>query len=242
LLISGSTKYATTHLGGKYGFGTIVALGASGLNGTDVYDFTGGADGANPQAALIGDSTGAIYGTTVSGGSSGQGTVFKFVPSPGGGTEQVIWSFQSQTQSDGANPYGSLVLDGSGDIIGTTVMGGTSGFGTIFKLTPVSGSYAEAILYSFGTAGYYDGRFPLAGLTALGSNFYGTTSNGGDNQCGTVYEISGSGSGYLTLHDFVGSDGQDPAEGNLLAYGAALYGTTPLGGARGYGVLYKLLP
>lgn len=127
-----------------------------------LHAFKGGIDGANPDAGLILDSTGNLYGTTRSGGGTGCartgcGTVFELTPS-GNGTwvEKVLYSFQGG--SDGRSPFASLVLDSAGNLYGTT----STGPGTVFKLTPTgNGGWVETVLYAFpaGNGGYA----PLAG-------------------------------------------------------------------------------
>jgi uncharacterized repeat protein (TIGR03803 family) len=98
---------------------------------TTLWAFTGGSDGAHPLAGLIADKTGALYGTTTGGGASGNGTVFKIDPI--GQTLTTIWSFSS---SDGSYPASSVIVDERGALYGTTLGGGASGKGTVFKLTP----------------------------------------------------------------------------------------------------------
>jgi uncharacterized repeat protein (TIGR03803 family) len=90
-----------------------------------------GSDGEIPYAGLIQGSDGNLYGTTYNGGASGLGTVFKVTPS---GTETVLYSFAGG--SDGKHPYGGVIQGSDGNFYGTTYQGGTSGLGTVFKVTP----------------------------------------------------------------------------------------------------------
>jgi uncharacterized repeat protein (TIGR03803 family) len=128
-----------------------------------LYNFTGGSDGANPQAPVTSPG-GVLYGTTAGGGASEAGTVFSLSPpaSAGGSwTETVIHSFIG---SDGTTPEGGLAIH-SGVIYGTTNGGGASGLGTVFSLTPPAsfgGSWTEAVLHSFG--GGHDGSSPRQAL------------------------------------------------------------------------------
>src|SRR5436190_2003791 len=94
---------------------------------TTLYSFTG-SDGARPYAGLIADASGNLYGTTDNGGASGYGTVFKVTPT---GTETVLYSFTGG--SDGAYPLAGLIADASGNLYGTTYLGGANGYGTVFK-------------------------------------------------------------------------------------------------------------
>jgi uncharacterized repeat protein (TIGR03803 family) len=100
-----------------------------------LYTFAGGTgDGADPWSGLVIDSSGNLYGTTMSGGTSGYGTVFELSPNGSGYTETILWNFAGGT-SDGANPYSALVRDSSGNLYGTTANGGANGHGIIFEIT-----------------------------------------------------------------------------------------------------------
>jgi uncharacterized repeat protein (TIGR03803 family) len=123
--------YGTTSFGGanQY-FGTVFKVNKSGKL-VVLYSFSGQADGGQPNASLIRDAAGNLYGTTVGGGSAGHGTVFKLGK---GGKETVLYSFAGG--SDPANPNANLLRDAAGHLYGTSVGGGTSGYGTVFKITP----------------------------------------------------------------------------------------------------------
>jgi uncharacterized repeat protein (TIGR03803 family) len=128
--------YGTTCCGGAYGYGTVFRIAANGTE-TVLYNFTGHPDGAWPDAGLIRDAKGDLYGTTYGGGTTGCydhdgcGTVFMLSKT---GKETVLYTFTGG--DDGANPYGDLLRDARGDLYGTALDGGTSGYGTVFKLTP----------------------------------------------------------------------------------------------------------
>ena len=96
-----------------------------------------GIDGFDPQAGLIFDKNGNLYGTTLAGGTYNGGTVFELTPAGGGGwTEQVLHSF-NKNGTDGYYLWASLIFDGAGNLYGTTWVGGTYGNGTVFELSPV---------------------------------------------------------------------------------------------------------
>src|SRR5256885_15917604 len=118
--------YGTTDSGGAFGYGSVFKLDGMGKE-TVLYSFTGGADGGHPQANLARDAAGNLYGTTLSGGASGLGTVFKL---SGTGQETVLHSFTGG--SDGGNPEAAVILDSAGNLYGTTLNGGTSNKGTVF--------------------------------------------------------------------------------------------------------------
>ncbi|HTV33322.1 MAG TPA: choice-of-anchor tandem repeat GloVer-containing protein, partial [Methylocella sp.] len=113
-------------------------------------------DGSEPAAVLIFDSSGNLYGTTVYGGTSNAGTVFKLAPD---GTETVLHAFKG-SPSDGSNPSAGLIFDRSGNLYGTTQFGGTSNAGTVFKLAPDG---TETVLHAF-KGSPSDGSNPSAGL------------------------------------------------------------------------------
>ena len=145
-------------MGGTYGKGTVFELSPNGTE-TVLYSFGGGADGQNPSAGLIFDTSGNLYGTTVNGGTYGHGTAFELSPSGAGGwTETVLYSFGSG--SDGQNPSAGLIFDASGNLYGTTQNGGLYGGGMAFELSPNGiGCCRESPLYSFGN-GAGDGQHP----------------------------------------------------------------------------------
>jgi uncharacterized repeat protein (TIGR03803 family) len=122
--------YGTAAIGGAHGDGTVFAVDGSGTY-TLLYSFAGGSDGAVPSGALVRDGSGNLYGTTFYGGSKHGGTMFKI---SGKGNETVLHSFKFST--DGAKPTAGLIIDGKGDLFGTTSVGGASGFGTVFELLP----------------------------------------------------------------------------------------------------------
>jgi uncharacterized repeat protein (TIGR03803 family) len=183
--------------------------------------------------------------------------------------ENLLYSFGTDGgMSDGIGPNGGLVFDSSGNIYGTTGIGGsnctntTSRCGTVFELSPSSGGgWSETVLYNFCQSGYpncADGAFPESGLLMDASgNLFGTTSQGGTGPCvrsggidgcGTVFELSYSGGAwsYSVLYSFEGGasgDGLEPAYATLISDELGnLYGTTPGGGANGDGTVYEVSP
>jgi uncharacterized repeat protein (TIGR03803 family) len=188
--------YGTTEQGGtgcgSPGCGTVYKLSKTG-NETILYNFTGTPDGAFPYlGTLLLDKSGNLYGTTQSGGKNGTpgGTVFELSK---GGQETVLYSFCSQSGcSDGASPYGGVVIDGSGNFYGTTIAGGMGGCnptcGTVFEL---SKNGTETVLHSFDLS---DGAVPYGVIRDAQGNLYGTTNSGGShgtyNDYGVVFEIT----------------------------------------------------
>jgi uncharacterized repeat protein (TIGR03803 family) len=132
-----------------------------------LYSFQGGTDGSEPIAGLIFGPDGALYGTTSVGGTSGPGTVFKLaLPAKGlaAWTKTVLYNFKGGN-GDGALPFAGVIFDQKGALYGTTESGGTSNFGTVFKLTPPAEGqtqWSETVLYNF--KGGSDGALASAGL------------------------------------------------------------------------------
>lgn len=232
--------YGTTTAGGASGAGTVFRMARQ---EKVLYSFAGGADGADPQAGLVMDAAGNLYGTTTAGGSAGNGTVFEIVPPAGGKgvwTEKVLYSFG--TGADGAAPIARVTLDASGNLYGTTSLGGAYGYGTVFQLTPGS-VWTENILHNFQNAD--DGATPYAGLVSdAAGNLYGAATDGGANGGGTVFELSPSG-GSWTFTVLVSQPGWGISGTfrDLVLDGTGnIYGTTHCDGANNAGTIYELSP
>lgn len=242
ILDAAGNLYGTTSEGGNFacsqGCGTLFKVDGVG-NKTVLHSFagTGAGDGEYPNAALVWDGQGNLYGTTVVGGASGYGTVFKLDTT---GKETVLHSF-SGAGGDGAFPLGGVVRDEQGNLYGTTEVGGTSNCGTVFKLDTTG---KETVLYSFAGMGG-DGRSPWAGVVRDGQgNLYGTTVGGGVSDLGTVFKVDTTGK-ETVLHSFTGTvfDGAQPMTGLVLDTKGNLYGTTNSGGRGidgGNGVVFKV--
>ena len=167
-------------------------------------------------------------------------------------TEKVLYHFTGG--SDGGDPASQLMFDSSGNAYGTTVVGGSFTFGTVFKLTPhANGKWTEAVLHNF--QGGADGKYPYGGVTMdAKGNLYGTTVSGGNggtcsgDGCGIIYKLTLSGNSWpeSVLYSFTGgADGAGPGGGVVFDKKGNLYGTTPDGGdvnGCGCGVIYQLAP
>ena len=204
-------------------------------------------DGAFPSGGLLFDSAGNIYGTTNGGGAycennGGCGTVYELSPIAGGGwMEQILYNFcttgNAFTCPDGSGPYAGLIMDGAGNLYGTTTFGGSGRYGTVFRLSPpAAGSkiWTQTVLWSFGP-GANNGLQPGYGKLNMDSsgNIYGTTTEGGGKNLGIVFELSPLGDGtysFSVLHSFSGSDGGVPQYGVAIDNAGNLYGTTQVGG------------
>src|SRR5580704_5070403 len=245
----GTTAFGGGASGGTAG-GTVFELSPQSngtWNETILYDFcsqTNCTDGYEPQAGLLMDSAGNLYGTTyysycTTGAGECAGTVFELSPpSPPGGpwTHTVLYTFCSEVNYpvclDGDQPHSQLVFDASGNLYGTTVKGGTghdvgsSGGGTVFELSRGSSGWTETLLYSFCQLGTGfkcpDGAFPQAGVVFDNSgNLYGTTQAAVSEAGGLVYELSPGSNGWTETvlhpaHDEIYAPVTISAGGNLL--------------------------
>ena len=177
--------YGTTSGCGTNNTGSVFKVSPSGTE-TILHNFGVafiGGDGSYPRGGLALDAQGNLYGTTTQGGVLPDvgGTVFKLTPS---GVETVLYSFTGG--ADGGEPLAGPILDASGNLYGTTHIGGTNSEGTVFE---VSASGNETVLHSFGSTG--DGLFPDGGLVFdKKGNLYGTTSEGGSFGAGTVFAVT----------------------------------------------------
>ena len=221
--------YGTT-AGGGSGSGVVFRLDAAGHE-TVLHNFAGGADGAGPQAGVIRDAAGNLYGSTLYGGMGNAGVVYKV---DAGGHETALYSFTGG--SDGNQSYGGVTRDAAGNIYGTTIGGGASNLGVVYKLDAAG---HETVLYSFPSGP--DGYAPFAGVTRdAAGNLYGTTLEGGSGNAGTVYKVDASGHETVLYSFMGGDDGSGPSAGVTLDAAGNLYGTTTYGGAGNAGVVYRV--
>ena len=254
-------------------FGVVFEVNPSSNTETVLYTFCPNGlpclDGSTPEAALIMDSAGNLYGTTVYGGANNDGAVFELSPQPSGGCpassnqgngwcETVLYSFTGG--ADGTAPIAALIMDSAGNLYSTTSSGATSSCGSVFELSPVSGgAWTEITLYDF-TGGSTDGCTPKSAVTLdSNGNLYGATYSGGNtSNYGTVYELipqpsggcpagSKQGNGWCetVLHTFAGgkTDGYHSTS-DLIFYKGNLYGTTWSGGnsTLSAGTVFELSP
>jgi uncharacterized repeat protein (TIGR03803 family) len=226
--------YGATYAGGANGDGTVFKITKAGTL-TTLASFDG-TNGQGPDfGSLIQGVDNNFYGTTLVGGanasacedSRGCGTVFRMTPH---GELTSLYSFCAQPNcADGFELFGGLVQGTNGNFYGTTPVGGTNGYGTVFEITPAG---RLRTLHSFDST---DGAYPEATLIqGTDGNFYGTTSGGGANgDRGTVFEITPAGT-LTTLYNFCSqsncSDGTGPFESLMQATNGDFYGTTFSGG------------
>jgi uncharacterized repeat protein (TIGR03803 family) len=244
--------YGTTDVGGANNFGEVFELsppaaGKKAWTETVLQSFNG-TNGQFPQAGLLADGAGNLYGTTQQGGANSDGVVFELSPPAAGKRAWTETLLQSFDETNGQYPASGLLADGAGNLYGTTVVGGANNDGVVFELSPPAAgkkAWTETLLQSFdGT----NGQFPQAGLLAdVAGNLYGTTQQGGSHSVGVVFELSPPAAGKRAwtetlLQSFDGTNGQFPQARLIADVAGNLYGTTQQGGSHSVGVVFKLTP
>ncbi len=255
--------YGTTSGGGYYndcltgGCGTVFELtpSAGGYTESVIHDFGSGTDGFQPDAGVVLDTAGNVYGTTFYGGGEncdfpGCGMVYQLMPSNGGWLENVLVYFDA---GNGENPFGDLIIDGAGNLYGATMGGGQGDNrnGVVFELAPSGGEFTYSMLYTFHTScAQYGG----VAMNAAG-DFFGVCDYGGANNDGWIFELKNCSETCILvdLHDFSSSDGGEgaypPYGGPVLDANGNLYGTSYYGGntggacgSKGCGVVWEIMP
>jgi uncharacterized repeat protein (TIGR03803 family) len=253
LLLSGNTFYGTAEFGGLNGHGTVFSVHLDGTAFTNLYSFSAettnelgrytNSDGVAPQCGLV-LSGNTLFGTASSGGSSGNGTVFRLDTDGTDFTNLHSFTTSSRgfpsTNSDGYYPQAGVVLSGNA-LYGTAVYGGVFGRGTVFKVNTDGAVFTN--LHSFTalvSSTNSDGALPFAGLVLSGNTLYGTADEGGSKADGTVFAINTDGSAFTNIYNFIGypQGGQNPL-GGLILSGHTLYGMTEFGGSADVGAVFK---
>jgi uncharacterized repeat protein (TIGR03803 family) len=227
IIDSAGDLYGTTYDGGVSGYGTVFKV-ANDANHTlsTLVSFDYFTNGADPEAGLIADAAGNLYGTTSVGGVHGVGTVFKMA-NDANHTLSILASFNG---TNGSVPNAGLIVDAAGNLYGTTEQGGDltlnggAGYGTVFKVANDANHTLSTLATFKSTNGYY----PEAGLIAdRAGNLFGTTEYGGASGDGTVFEVANDASHTLsTLFSFNGTNGAGPTAGLITDTIGNLYGTT----------------
>jgi uncharacterized repeat protein (TIGR03803 family) len=247
--------FGTTHLGGITNCGGQVGGGcgvvfelsptkSGGWSESPLYAFADGSDGGFPNAGVILDKNGNLFGAASTGGSTqcsiGCGVVYELTKSSRW-MESVLHTF---TGTDGQFPNAVLFASRSGTLYSTTWYGGSSGNGTVFALVPGSSGWTETVLYSF--AGTNDGSGPTAGVIQdkAGNLFSTTYKYDGDNN-GVAFELRQRAHGAWkdrNLFAFtVNGDGENPYGGLLMDRKGNLFGTTAEGGTNFGGIAFELV-
>ncbi|TAE50210.1 MAG: T9SS C-terminal target domain-containing protein [Bacteroidetes bacterium] len=238
LISDGTFLYGVTSKGGAINGGvnnrgTIFKIKPDGTGYAKLFDFDGPVNGSSPLGSLFFDGT-FLYGMTNSGGTNGDGTMFKILPD-GTGFVKLLDFLLTFNGPTGSSPLGSLISDGT-FLYGMTNGGGTSNDGIIFKIKPDGTGYVKLLDFDEPTTG----RSPTGSLIFDGTFLYGMT-NGGSTDCGTIFKIKPDGTGFAKLYDFVSNpDGCTPF-GSLISDGTFLYGMTWGDGTNLNGTIFKIM-
>ncbi len=237
--------YGTTSGGGTAGYGTVFSFDPATGKETVLHSFQLANDGFVPSGNVVIDGTSTLYGTTELGGGAGQaGSLYSI--DLASGAETVLFSFNGD--SNGANPYGGLVMDSRGTLYGTAQLGGRTYYGTAFRFIPASGEFTVLHHFSGNLHHGHDGEYPLSPLVldAAGRTLYGTTAGNIDqskqkpNAEGTVFAIDTASGETTNLALFNKPDGS--YGGVVLGRDGALYGTTVGQGKAADGTIFRVKP
>lgn len=239
--------YGTTSAGGVNSYGSIWRFNYLTSTFTTLHSFTGAADGAYPNAGLVLETDGNLYGVAPYGGvavgQNGRGTAFELATDGTGFT--VIHTFANSAANDGAFPTTDLIEGANGDLYGTTYSGGTAtnSDGVFFSITPAGASSTFTPISDF--------IYPDNGImTNLGrpflagdGNFYLAGSQGGANGDGQLMQVTPAGviTGLYDFHTSQDNDASTPDVQPFESFDGNLYGTTYYGGAASSGTLFRLL-
>ena len=211
-----------------------------------LHEFVLNRGGLALAAGLVFDQEENLYGTTLGGGNSGSGVVFRLTrDADGKWRETLLHEFTGG--KDGSEPVASLIFDRVGNLYGTTSQGGDGKAGVVFRLTPKpDGSWAEDVLHAFCSFSLCDdGSDPQSSpIFDQAGNLYGTTNQGGVSEAGVVFELTENADGKWQekiLHQLTGGmDGGNPQSSLIFDQAGNLYGTTNQGGIGGAGVVFEL--
>jgi uncharacterized repeat protein (TIGR03803 family) len=228
--------YGTTQGGGLYNHGSVFEVAAGTHNLSTLASFNDG-NGEVPEAHLIADRLGNFYGTTFSGGPGLSGTIFKMAA--GTHALSTLAAFDiNNSPGIGVLPKAPLIADAAGNLYGTAYYGGTSSnYGTVFELTAKTSTVSALVAFNG-----INGATPLAGLIMdAAGDLFGTTSSGGANNDGPVFEIVAGTHIATTLATFDGANGANPSYAGVFADAAGnLYGITASGGANNDGTVFEI--
>jgi uncharacterized repeat protein (TIGR03803 family) len=236
----------TTYHGGGSDAGTVFEIaktnGSYANTPTTLFDFDS-LNGMDPSGALITDAAGDVFGTTYIGGTYGDGTIYE-IPYVNGNYASAPTTLVTFGGNSGAAPTGGLVVDAEGNLFCTTHSGGAYGDGTVIEIPYVDGSYASSptTLVTFNGS---DGIGPYgAPVIDAAGDLFGTTSRGGADDDGTIFEIAKTAGGYadtpITLVTFNGDNGAVPLTGLTTDGAGDLFGTTRFGGTSDAGTVFEL--
>jgi len=225
--------YGCAYNGGDGDHGVLFSYNLSNRTFTKLKDFGTNNTGSLMDGGVVKDSSNTLYGMTRSGGEKALGVLFSFNPYTSVYTK--LFDFDG---SNGATPYGSLVLASNGKFYGMTFSGGANGSGVIFSYDLSTFTYTK--LKDLNNA---DGAFPYGNLVqATNGKLYGITNGGGNSGSGALFSFDPLTSAYVKRVDFTGANGAYPTGSLMLAANGKLYGVTYNGGTTNGGVLFSYNP
>lgn len=221
--------YGMVSLGGNNDSGIIFKMESDGSGYQKLHDFNG-TNGRYARDNLIEGADGYLYGTTVNGGNSNRGVIFKI--NKDGNDFTVLHHFNG---SNGKNAYGDLIQASNGKLYGMTRYGGNNDHGVIFRINTDGTGFT--IVHHFNDT---NGKQTLGSLIQVGDSLFGMTQFGGNNDHGVIFKIDLNSSNFTVLHHFNGTDGSNPQGNLLLGLDDILYGMAKLGGSNDDGVVFKI--
>lgn len=225
VLGSDGNLYGAAQQGGANNKGTVFQISTDGSTFNVIHTFSG-SDGAYPDGGLIQASDGYLYGTTVSGGVNGDGTIF--LVSTDGATFNTLFSFYN---SGGYNPYAGVIRGSDGYLYGTTNFGGANGVGTIYRVSPNGAAFSYRVLHDFS---YNSGYTTVGGLIQGSDGYlYGAMAEGSANYSGALFQVSTDGTVYNNVYNFSHLTSGSPSSGVIQGSDGRLHGVTA-------GTLYTL--
>ncbi|HOY31118.1 MAG TPA: T9SS type A sorting domain-containing protein [Bacteroidales bacterium] len=238
ILASNGKLYGMTCQGGANYDGVMFEYDPATDTYTKKFDFLNTSKGCYPFGSLMQASNGKLYGMTYSGGSSGFGVMFEYDLT----TNTYTKKHDFTGNSDGKNPYGSLMEASNGKLYGLTYKGGSSDYGIIFEFDPATSAYT--IKHDLAVSGLVNGIYPYGEMIqASNGMLYGMTQRGGAGDLGVIFEYNPATNTYTKKTDFTGTlNGSYPYGSLMQAAGGMLYGMTSQGGTNGYGVLFEYDP
>ena len=228
--------YGMTELGGTNNMGVLFEYDPSTSLFSKKLDFDDTNKGKNPLGSLMEASNGQLYGMTYKGGTNNRGVIFEYHPS----TSSFIKVLDFDRAINGSSPFGSLMEAANGKLYAMTWKGGINNKGAIFEYNPSNDIYINIFSFDDTTSG----KWPYGSLMeASNGNFYGTTTQGGANNKGVLFEFNPSTNAYTKKLDFDGTAKGTQPHGSLIeANNGKLYGLSAFGGTNDMGVLFEYDP
>ncbi len=237
IIASDGRLYGSLNVSSVYGTGQIYGINRDGTGYTvlrELMDYSG----QNPIAGVLEASDGKLYGAAVSGGYTSRGTLFRLNKDGSGFAVIQGAGPTSGLGFDGNYPFATPIEGSDGRLYGTTSQGGSGGFGAVYRMNKDGTGYT--VLRSISNNNFNAGWIYAPPMQGSDGRLYGTTSRSGTSGNGTAWALNTDGSGFVTLHDFNGSDGSEVNSPLFQASNGALYGMAKKGGTYNQGVIFRM--